>query len=399
VKCFNCEGDHCIGDCPELKRNKANNADDVNMAAAMFEATTFVTYQVNAVHYSGFKLSEVLLDNQANISVLKPGMLRHIEPAKEEVNICGVGGLQLRVKETGYLNEFFRVYASEDTRANVLSFANVEDLYDITYVRGESFVVHLPSRDLEFARRGKLYVADFTKEGLVHATQVVTKGEEARAEKAYKLVKNLGFPSMYEVIQIVESGSVEKMPLLTRDDVRCAYELYGLRVGFVRRKTTRRQARFAVPDDDLILDQKKQVLSADIMHLDSYKYLMSVSQPLQLTLQMPVAHESQMALGMALQSQLEVYRSRVFQPVRVYVNPQSTFRSLTTKYPGVVIDPSGAGDHVPKVDAKIRRGSLPRGKGRSTVEITAGLSKRFGCLLCCTAKCAIYLSNQPACGT
>jgi len=261
------------------------------MAAATFEATTFVTYQVNAVSYSGFKLTEVLLGNQANISMMKPGLLHHIEPAKEEVNICGVGGLQLRVKETGYLNEFFRVYASEDTKANVLSFAKVEDLYNVTYVRGESFVVHLPSRDLEFVRHGKLYVADFAKEGLVHATQVVTKGEEARAKKAYELIKNLGFPSMYEVIQIVESGSVGNMPLLTRDDVRRAYKLYGLPGGFVRGKTTRRQARFAVPDDDLILDQKKQVRSAKIMHLDSYKYLVSVSEPLQLTLQMPVAHE------------------------------------------------------------------------------------------------------------
>jgi hypothetical protein len=113
---------------------------------------------------------EVLLDNQANISMIKPGMLRHIEPAKEEVSICGVRGLQLRMKETSYLNEFFRVYASEDMKANVLSFADVEDLYDVTYVRGESFVVHLPSRDLELVRRGKLYVADFAKEGLVHAT-------------------------------------------------------------------------------------------------------------------------------------------------------------------------------------------------------------------------------------
>jgi hypothetical protein len=154
VKCFNFEDDHYIRDCPELKRNKANNADDANMAAATFEATTFVTYQVNAVSYSGFKPTVVLLDNQANISVMKPGMLHHIEPAKEEVNICGVGDLQLRVKETGYLNEFFRVYASEDTKANVLSLADVEDLYDVTYVRGESFVVHLPSRDLEFVRHG-----------------------------------------------------------------------------------------------------------------------------------------------------------------------------------------------------------------------------------------------------
>jgi hypothetical protein len=43
----------------------------------------------------------------------------------------------------GHLDGFFEVYASEHTKANVLSFADVEDLYDITYKRGDSFVVHM----------------------------------------------------------------------------------------------------------------------------------------------------------------------------------------------------------------------------------------------------------------
>jgi hypothetical protein len=189
----------------------------------------------------------------------------------------------------------------------------------------------------------------------VHATQVMTKGEEACAKQACELVRNLGFPSMYEAIQVIESGSLGNMPLLTEEDVRWAYRLFGPLVGFVRGKTTCKKVSMAVPDDDLITDQKRQVLLADIMHLDGQKFLVSVSEPLQLTLQMPVANESQTTLGMALQSQLEVYRSRGFAPVRVHVDPHSTFQTLTTKYPGVVIDSSGAGDHVPKVDIKIRR--------------------------------------------
>jgi hypothetical protein len=91
------------------------------------------------------------------------------------------------------------------------------------------------------------------------------------------------------------------------------------------------------------------------MHLDGQKFLVSVSEPFQLTLQTPVANESQTTLGMALQSQLEVYRSRGFAPVRVHVDPHCAFRTLTTKHPGVVIDPSGAGDHLPKVSIKIQR--------------------------------------------
>jgi hypothetical protein len=177
----------------------------------------------------------------------------------------------------------------------------------------------------------------------VHATQVMTKGEEACAKQAYELVRNLGFPSMYEAIQVIESGSLGNMPLLTGEDVRWAYRLFGPPVGFVRGKTTCRKVSMAVPDDDLITDQKRQVLSTDVMHLDGQKFLVPVSEPLQLTLQMPVANESQTTLGMALQSQLEVYRSRGFAPVRVHVDPHSTFQTLTTKYPGVVIDSSGAG--------------------------------------------------------
>ena len=42
------------------------------------------------------------------------------------------------MKKMGYMDDFFCVYASNDTRANVLCFA------DVTYVPKEGFMVHLP---------------------------------------------------------------------------------------------------------------------------------------------------------------------------------------------------------------------------------------------------------------
>ncbi len=62
-----------------------------------------------------------------------------------------------------YLPDFFRVYTSSDTKANVLSFADVEDLYKIMYEPQESFTVHLPDRDIVFHRRDKLYVIGFSE--------------------------------------------------------------------------------------------------------------------------------------------------------------------------------------------------------------------------------------------
>jgi hypothetical protein len=71
-------------------------------------------------------------------------------------------------------------------------------------------------------------------------------------------------------------------------------------------------------------------------------------------MQCKIETETQGVLSPALQGQLELLRSRGFIPTMVYTDPQSAFCSLTTQYPGVVIDVGGVGDYVSKVDAKIR---------------------------------------------
>ncbi len=82
------------------------------------------------------------------------------------------------VDRKGYLEDFFDIYVSEHTKANVLSFSEVEDTYDITYVPCEAFIVHLPERDITFKHRGKLYIADFARDSQVHVTKAYTKAEE-----------------------------------------------------------------------------------------------------------------------------------------------------------------------------------------------------------------------------
>jgi hypothetical protein len=47
------------------------------------------------------------------------------------------------VNKVGDLKGFFEVYTSENTRAYVLSFADLEDMYDIIYRKGDAFVVHM----------------------------------------------------------------------------------------------------------------------------------------------------------------------------------------------------------------------------------------------------------------
>jgi hypothetical protein len=92
------------------------------------------------------------------------------------------------------------------------------------------------------------------------------------------------------------------------------------------------------------------------VHIDSKKFLVTVCEPLQLTLQTPVKTVSEDDLGQALQGQLATLREKGFVPTIVYVDPESAFRALRTQFPVVVIaDVGGTKDYVAKVDAKIRR--------------------------------------------
>jgi hypothetical protein len=97
----------------------------------------------------------------------------------------------------------------------------------------------------------------------------------------------------------------------------------------------------------------KQKLSTDVMEIHGKKFLVTVIDPLQLTLQTAVENESKQVLGMGLQGHLMTLRSQVFEPTLVYADPHSTFRSMQRDFPGVEVDIGGAGDYVPKVDVKI----------------------------------------------
>ena len=75
-----------------------------------------------------------------------------------------------RIKETGYsgmLEGFFECQACKSCPANIISMADVEDKYPVTYRQGEAIVVHMDDRDIEFVRREKMYMADFSDWGTI----------------------------------------------------------------------------------------------------------------------------------------------------------------------------------------------------------------------------------------
>ncbi len=141
-------------------------------------------------------------------------------------------------------------------------------------------------------------------------TTVYTKAEEARVNRAYELFHMSGFPSYNEAIHLVEDGNITGLPGHTADDVWRAYELYGQHpTYYVHGKTVKMKTSRTITDDSLVLDEKKQTLYTDIMHLDGEKFMVTVCEPLQLTIKYHVEREMQNVFGMNVQGQLEMLRS------------------------------------------------------------------------------------------
>ena len=111
------------------------------------------------VHVTTGKLAwyEVLLDNQADISAVHTRLLHDLKPQTSYVS--GLSGTAV-LPYVGELAGFFECKGSEDLPASVLCMADVEEIYPISYVQGESYTVHMRGRDLVFRKRDKLYVAN-----------------------------------------------------------------------------------------------------------------------------------------------------------------------------------------------------------------------------------------------
>jgi hypothetical protein len=254
----------------------------VNMAWEANVYHTTHTYQVNAVGMNGFLGTEVLLDNQADISIMRPELLRQLRPIDETVRVNDVGGVQLELKHAGYLEDFFEVYASTEIRVNILSFAEVKEKYPITYEPFKGFTVHLPERKILFRKIGKMHIADFGVDREVHMSQAYTKEEVLRAMKVWELQRICGYPSYQELTYMLQDRNVTGMPNLTAQDVCRAYQLYGNTLEFVRGRMTNKKVTRAVVDDDLLLEEKKAILHTDVMQVDMQRFLITVCNPLQI---------------------------------------------------------------------------------------------------------------------
>jgi len=83
IKCYACgEMGHYANKCPsrqtDSNENEEQEQEETRSSHVTWNANTLTTYQVNAVQQKTFGPKDVLLDNQANISVVRPELLRDV---------------------------------------------------------------------------------------------------------------------------------------------------------------------------------------------------------------------------------------------------------------------------------------------------------------------------------
>ena len=101
-------------------------------------------------------------------------------------------------------------------------------------------------------------------------------------------------------MHIIRDGNVRGVPLLMQEDVERAYKIYGQHPEYVKGKLVKHTVGRMPVDVTLRSTEQKQKLSTDVMEIDGRKFLVTVSDPLHLTLQTTVENESKQVLGMAL---------------------------------------------------------------------------------------------------
>ena len=74
------------------------------------------------------------------------------------------------------------------------------------------------------------------------------------------------------------------MPSLSREDVLHAYDLFGTPPAYVRGKMTKRPIKQETIDDRLVMTEKKKKLYTDVMKYEGNMFLITVCDPLNLTL-------------------------------------------------------------------------------------------------------------------
>ena len=161
------------------------------------------------------------------MSVFKTAaLLRDIAPLAESFSIGGLAG-DIVVNNDDKTKYFRRVGFCPEATANILSFSQVADLYQIKWMQSVNAFDVIIREDLvfRFSYQNGLYVYTVpiksTEDAILVSTvnenlQRYSKREVKAAALAREVMGNLGYPSTKTFIDMIRAGTISDIPVTTQ---------------------------------------------------------------------------------------------------------------------------------------------------------------------------------------
>jgi hypothetical protein len=215
---------------------------------------------------------------------------------------------------------------------------------------------------LQFGRKGNHYVRNFTEEiartaapTIAQNESIHTKREVRDAREARVLSKRLGYPAERELTRMIHSGGLYNSPV-TAEDVHRATHIYGKDIAALKGKSVQQKPLIIKVEYIAKMVKQHQTMHADLMFIDNLPFVVSVLEPLGLTITSPLASKSEAVLTQEMFNHLNVTKSQQFivSTIRFDGERGVTASTYALQEQGYKLDIAGPDQHVPVIERKIR---------------------------------------------